>query len=115
MNHLQLCPNCGGTPRLHKKKGSGRQFWYECDGDCWTQTSKCSTEEEAAAKWNAIKPTVHEEDPMRKITFEEYLEAIDPADPPPVRDRIIHDAYNDADIDCLQFKQLYQKAYPEMC
>lgn len=33
---------------------------------------------------------------MRKITFEEYLEAIDP------------------DIDCLQFKQIYQDAYLEM-
>ena len=52
---------------------------------------------------------------MRKITFEEYLGAIDPSDPPPVKDRIVHDAYNDPDIDCLQFKQIYQKAYPEMC
>lgn len=52
---------------------------------------------------------------MRKITFEEYLEAIDPSDPPPVKDRIVHDAHNDPDIDCLQFKQIYQKAYPEMC
>lgn len=50
---------------------------------------------------------------MRKITFEEYLEAVDPKDPPPVKDKILHAADKDPDINCLQFKQLFLKAYPE--
>ena len=53
MTDLQRCPNCGGPPKLHQKKN---RFWYECDGDCWTQTDKRSTPEAAAAEWNALKP-----------------------------------------------------------
>lgn len=56
MPELQQCPNCGGSPKLHKKK----KFFYECDGDCWTQTDKYNTAEEAADEWNKLKPTVNE-------------------------------------------------------
>ena len=50
--HLNKCPNCGGTPKLHKKK---HKFFYECNGDCWTQTDKFCTPEEAAMAWNDLK------------------------------------------------------------
>lgn len=28
---LNTCPNCGGHPKLHKKRS---QYYYECDSDC---------------------------------------------------------------------------------
>lgn len=55
---LQSCPNCGGAPALKKAKG---RFYYECDGDCWTQTHKHSNGQDAAAEWNSLKPTPKEE------------------------------------------------------
>lgn len=50
---------------------------------------------------------------MKKITFDEYLEALEPKDPSKVKDKILDAADKDPDIDCLQFKQLYLKAYPD--
>lgn len=60
MEQLQRCPNCGGEPRLRSKKGSSWRFWYECFGDCWTQTDKYADEKDARAEWNSIKQRVTE-------------------------------------------------------
>ena len=49
---LQDCPNCGGRPKLRKR--NKYKVYYECDGDCWTQTNKYYTEEEAAREWNSL-------------------------------------------------------------
>ena len=51
---LQPCPNCGSVQI--KLNNSRTRFWYECDGDCWTQGNKCLTQEEAAKSWNSLKP-----------------------------------------------------------
>lgn len=59
---LQRCPNCGGPPKLHNKRG---RFYYECDGDCWTSTGKYSTQEGAAREWNNLKKRV----PDRECLF----------------------------------------------
>lgn len=61
---LQCCPVCGGPPKLHKKKSSSWRYWYECDGNCWTQTDKHSTPEDAAAEWQSLKA------PDRSVTDE---------------------------------------------
>lgn len=50
---VKKCPNCGGMPKLHRKRN---RFKYECDGDCWTATDWCSSPEEAAEEWNSIQP-----------------------------------------------------------
>ena len=51
-NELKPCPNCGGQAKLHKR---GNKFYVECDGDCWTQTSKYSYQEDAIKEWNGLK------------------------------------------------------------
>lgn len=56
---LQPCPNCGSKPKLHKKNN---KFYYECDGDCWTQTDKYDTAEEAGNAWNDLKRCVQDQD-----------------------------------------------------
>ena len=50
MAELKPCPNCGCQAKLHKKSN---KFYVECDGDCWTQTSKHSYQEEAEKEWNS--------------------------------------------------------------
>lgn len=49
---LQLCPKCGAPAKLHRYNN---KYQYECDM-CWTKGHRCTTEEEAAESWNAIKP-----------------------------------------------------------
>ena len=56
---LQTCPNCGDSAKLHKTGQFGK-VWYECDGDCWTQTDKYWNEKDARAEWNSIKPRAKE-------------------------------------------------------
>ena len=48
---IKPCPNCGFFPALHKKKN---KFYYECCGDCWTQTSKYYSPERALKAWNEL-------------------------------------------------------------
>lgn len=48
----------------------------------------------------------------RKFTFKEYWDALDPADPPALKESILHGADNDPGIDCMQLKQLVERAYP---
>lgn len=55
---IKRCPNCGGPPKLRRSKG---KFYYECDGDCWTQTKKYWSKLEAALEWNSLEPTEEEE------------------------------------------------------
>lgn len=57
MIKLQPCPNCGGKPKLRKKSRFGK-VWYECDGDCWTQTDKYWDEQDARNEWNGLKPRI---------------------------------------------------------
>lgn len=65
---LQRCPNCGSElVKLHKSRS---RCWYECDGDCWTQSKKCHTVEEAAESWNSLEPTP-------KKTNEEIIKHLD--------------------------------------
>ena len=52
MLELKQCPNCGGFPRLHKKRN---KVFYECDGDCWTRTRAYYEEAVAAREWNTLK------------------------------------------------------------
>lgn len=58
---LQPCPNCGGFPKAYKRKN---KFFYECNGDCWTQTKKYNTVEEAAEAWNKLKCESGDGDPQ---------------------------------------------------
>lgn len=55
---VKACPNCGGYPRLKRKRN---KFYYECDGDCWTQTKKYSSEYDARLAWNSLEKTKCEE------------------------------------------------------
>lgn len=65
---LQRCPNCGSElVKLHKSR---TRFWYECDGDCWTQSAKCLTVEKAAESWNSLRP-------RPKKTVLEVLQSLD--------------------------------------
>ncbi len=59
MVELQRCPNCGGPAKLHRKSG---KFYYECDGDCWTQTDKYWLVSDAQAEWNSLKPREREQE-----------------------------------------------------
>ena len=59
MTELQRCPNCGGSAKLHKTGQFGK-VWYECDGDCWTQTDQYWDEKDARAEWNSLKKRVTE-------------------------------------------------------
>lgn len=52
MDKLKNCPNCGGVPKLHKRRS---KFYYECDGDCWTRTHTHLNASEAAKEWNSLK------------------------------------------------------------
>lgn len=52
---------------------------------------------------------------LEKTNFMVYLDAIDPRDPEWLRDRIIGQAANDPHISGLELKELYRKAYPEVC
>lgn len=62
MVELQRCPNCGRQAWLHKtKRNSFWRFWYEC-GDCWTQTNKHYSTEDAAQEWNSLKRRGEDED-----------------------------------------------------
>lgn len=50
--NLKPCPNCGTpNPMLKKKK---YKYYYSC-GECWTDTHKHLTVEEAAAEWNFME------------------------------------------------------------
>ena len=60
MNELKPCPFCGGEAKLHKK---GNKFYVECDGDCWTQTSKYSYQEDAIKAWNDLERRKEENAP----------------------------------------------------
>jgi hypothetical protein len=51
-NELKPCPYCGGTPKLYQK---GYKFYYECDGDCWTQTHKHYDIGDAVIEWNNLE------------------------------------------------------------
>lgn len=52
VTRLKPCPACGGPAKLHKRR---KKYWYECDGDCWTQTSKYLSPELAALEWNTLE------------------------------------------------------------
>ena len=52
MEELKPCPSCGGQSKVHKK---GNKFYVECDGDCWTQTSKYYYQEDAVKEWNSLE------------------------------------------------------------
>lgn len=54
------CPNCGAYPKPHRNRRS--RYKYECNGDCWTQTHWCSTEQEARREWNNLKKRGMEDD-----------------------------------------------------
>ena len=59
MGVLQNCPNCGSTlVKINRKKG---KYQYECNGDCWTQTKWCWSEDEAAYAWNKLVKEPKEE------------------------------------------------------
>lgn len=79
---LKSCPNCGSRGRMNykvKKAGGPRQYYVECDGDCWTATEKYSTPEEAAEAWNKMEKDKHEilnSDRLRNLTDEELSEAL---------------------------------------
>jgi len=47
-------------------------------------------------------------------TYERYWNALDPADPEVVRERILKDAYNDPEISGIEFKALLHRANPEV-
>ncbi len=49
----------------------------------------------------------------RKFTFKEYWDALDPNDPIGLKESILRRADNDPGIDCMQFKQLVDRAYPD--
>lgn len=49
---IKPCPNCGGFPKMNRKKD---KIWFECDGNCWTQTGKYYFYEDALKEWNSIK------------------------------------------------------------
>lgn len=62
-----------------KKAGGPRQYYVECDSDCWTATGKYSTPEEAAEAWNKMEKDKHEilnSDRLRNLTDEELSEAL---------------------------------------
>lgn len=48
-----------------------------------------------------------------KFTFKEYWDALDPASSTAVKENILRGADNDPSINCLQFKQLVDRAYPD--
>lgn len=50
---LLECPNCNSYPILRKVKKN--KFFYECGGDCWRQTDKFPTVEEAKRAWISMK------------------------------------------------------------
>ena len=52
MEKLNPCPNCGGTPKLHKRK---KKVYYACNFDCWTRTSAYEDEADARQAWNALE------------------------------------------------------------
>lgn len=52
VTRLKPCPACGGPAKLHKRR---KKYWYECDGDCWTQTAKYLSPELAALEWNTLE------------------------------------------------------------
>lgn len=52
MTELKPCPNCGGTPSLHKKRN---KVFYECNGDCWTRTHYHYNMKGAAKEWNSLE------------------------------------------------------------
>ena len=45
---LKPC-KCGIEPKLHKKR---KKFYFECDGECWTQSNKFGSIYEAILDWN---------------------------------------------------------------
>ncbi len=51
MAELKLCPSCRGTGKIHKVRG---RYYVECDGDCWTQTSRYEDVFLAINEWNAM-------------------------------------------------------------
>ena len=60
MTELKPCPNCGSNAKLVYDRRKDK-YRYECDGDCWTQTKKHNSEEEARAEWNALERERHNE------------------------------------------------------
>jgi hypothetical protein len=60
MLELKNCPNCGGMAMfMTKRKNHNYKFWFECS-DCWTETHKYYTAEEAAEEWNNLKKEVYD-------------------------------------------------------
>jgi len=56
---LKPCPNCNSMPNLKKAKC---KVYFECDGDCRTQTHKHCSVFEAAEEWNNLQPSNHEQE-----------------------------------------------------
>ncbi len=50
----------------------------------------------------------------RKFTFDDYWAALDPADPIGLKESILRRADQDPGIDWQQFKQLVDRAYPDL-
>lgn len=56
---MNYCPNCNGTPSIHKRR---KKYYIECSGDCWTQTNKYDSIEEAVQEWNSLEATANSSD-----------------------------------------------------
>lgn len=52
MAELKPCPLCGGSGKLHKRKG---KYYVECNGDCWTNTHKYTDAYLAVGEWNNLE------------------------------------------------------------
>lgn len=55
---IKRCPNCGGPARLRRSK---QKYYYECDGNCGTQTKKHWSRRGAALEWSSLKPNTEED------------------------------------------------------
>ena len=49
----------------------------------------------------------------KSFEFQEYWDALNPFDSVGLKENILLSAAKDPNIDCMQFKQLVRRAYPE--
>ena len=50
----------------------------------------------------------------RKFTFKDYWDALNPADPIPLKESILRRAHEDPGLDWPELKKLIDKAYPTL-
>lgn len=55
---LKPCPFCGGSGKLHNRKG---KYYVECNGDCWAQTKKYTDFYIAIGEWNNMEQEAESE------------------------------------------------------